>query len=160
MIQARALSVEPELVRLDREWQGSRHINFDYLVVATGTRLAQPAGMEYDDKLSSVAYLRKHQADVKRSRSILIVGGGAVGVQMATDLKECYPGKEVTVVQSRAQLMPGFHEQLHKLVKERFDELGVKCVPRNSHYQGPGWLTTRQARYGLACRCTGGRIPE
>ncbi|PLB45322.1 amid-like NADH oxidoreductase [Aspergillus steynii IBT 23096] len=128
VIQARAISVEPERILLDREWQGSRHINFDYLVVATGTRLAQPAGMKHDDKLSSVAYLQKHQADVQRSRSILIVGGGAVGVQMATDLKECYPDKEVTVVQSRAQLMPGFHEQLHALVKERFDELGVRFV--------------------------------
>ncbi|KAB8070096.1 hypothetical protein BDV29DRAFT_198180 [Aspergillus leporis] len=128
VIQARALSVQPHHVKLDREWQGTSQIPFDYLVVATGTRLVQPAGMRHDDKLSSVAYLQNHQNDVKKAKSILIAGGGAVGVQMATDLKEFYPDKEITVVQSRPQLMSGFHEGLHDLVKERFDELGIKFV--------------------------------
>ena len=134
MIQAHALSVQSQRVLLDRAWQGSSSISFDYLVVATGTRLAQPAGMKHDDKLSSVAYLQKHQDDVQRSRSILIVGGGAVGVQMATDLKERFPEKEVTVVHSRGLLMPGFHEQLHALVKERFDDQGVRLVLQNSRF--------------------------
>ncbi|KAA8643816.1 hypothetical protein EYZ11_007581 [Aspergillus tanneri] len=128
VVQARALSVQSHQVHLDREWQGSKNLPFDYLVVATGTRLIPPGGMTRDDKLSSVDYLQKHQAYVRRSRSILIAGGGAVGVQMATDLKERYPDKEITVAQSRAQLMPGFHEELHRLVKDRFDELGIKFI--------------------------------
>jgi NADH dehydrogenase FAD-containing subunit len=115
-------------VTLDRQWQDSKQIPYDYLAIATGTRLAQPAGMKNDDKVSSVEYLRNHQADIKRAKSILIVGGGAVGVQMATDLKEYYPDKAVTLVQSRARVMPLFHEQLHELIKKRFDELGVRYV--------------------------------
>lgn len=128
VVQARALSVQPHYLQLDREWQGSAQVPFEYLVVATGSRLAEPAGMRDDDKVLSVTYLQKHQAGVKRARSIVIVGGGAVGVQMATDLKEYYPDKEVTVVQSRPKLMPQFHEKLHEIVKARFDELGVKLV--------------------------------
>lgn len=84
--------------------------------------------MRHDDKLSSVTYLQNHQADVKRAKSIVIVGGGAVGVQMATDLKESCPDKKITVVQSRPKLMPQFHERLHEIVKGRFDELGVEYV--------------------------------
>lgn len=57
---------------------------------------------------------------------MVIVGGGAVGVQMATDLKEIYPEKEVTLVHSRTELMPLYHETLSDLIKERFKELGVK----------------------------------
>lgn len=128
VVQARVTSVHPQHVQLDREWQGSTEIPFDYIVVATGTRLSKPAAMEKDDKLSSVEYLQKHQADIKRSQSILIVGGGAVGVQMATDLKEYYPEKDITVVQSRPQLMPSFHTGLHDLIKERFDELGINLI--------------------------------
>ncbi|KAJ5689856.1 hypothetical protein N7462_004248 [Penicillium macrosclerotiorum] len=128
VIQARVTSVQPHHIELDREWQGSKQIPFDYVVVATGTRLSKPAGMEFDDKRSSVDYLQKHQADVKRAQSILIVGGGAVGVQMATDLKEWYPEKKVTVVQSRPRVMPTFNPQLHELVSRRFDELGVKLI--------------------------------
>ncbi|KAL4869199.1 hypothetical protein BDV12DRAFT_208738 [Aspergillus spectabilis] len=128
VIQARVLSVQPNHVKLDREWQGSAKISFDYLVVATGTRLSEPAGMRDNDKVSSVAYLQKHQNDIKKSKSILIAGGGAVGVQMATDLKEYYPDKEVTVVQSRPYLMPQYHPKLHELIKRRFDELGIKFI--------------------------------
>jgi NADH dehydrogenase FAD-containing subunit len=84
--------------------------------------------MEHDDKQSSVEYLQKHQADVKRSQSILIVGGGAVGVQMATDLKEYYPDKEVTVVQSRPRVMPNFHPRLHEIIEKRFEELGIRLI--------------------------------
>lgn len=113
---------------MDREWHGSKELPFDYVVLATGTRLSKPAAMDDDDKASSVEYLQKHQASVKRSKSILIVGGGAVGVQMATDLKEYYPDKEVTVVQSRPQVMPNFHFGLHHLIKRRFDELGIRLI--------------------------------
>jgi NADH dehydrogenase FAD-containing subunit len=84
--------------------------------------------MEHDDKQSSVEYLQKHQADIKRSKSILIVGGGAVGVQMATDLKEYYPDKEVTVVQSRPRVMPNFHPRLHEIIEKRFEELGIQLI--------------------------------
>lgn len=128
MVQARVLAVQSEHVELDREWQGSRKIPFDFAVIATGTRLSKPAAMEYDDKPSSVDYLQKHQADVEKSQSILIVGGGAVGVQMATDLKEYYPNKEVTVVQSRPRVMPAFHSELHELIQRRFNELGIKLI--------------------------------
>ncbi|KAJ5684893.1 uncharacterized protein N7477_001238 [Penicillium maclennaniae] len=128
VVPARVLSVQPQHVELDREWQGSRQIPFEFAVLATGTRLSKPAAMEYDDKPSSVDYLQKHQADVKRSQSILIVGGGAVGVQMATDLKEHYPHKEVKVVQSRPRLMPNFHSDLHELIQRRFNELGIKLI--------------------------------
>lgn len=127
-MQARVLSVQPKYVNLDRAWQGQSQIPYEYLVVATGTRLAEPAAMRDEDKVSSVQYLQKHQADVKQARSVVIVGGGAVGVQMATDMKELYPEKEITVVQSRDQLMPQFHRGLHEIVKKRFDELGIKYV--------------------------------
>ena len=46
-------------------------------------------------------------------------------MQMATDLKEYFPDKQVTVAQSRDRLMPKFHDKLHELIKRRFDELGV-----------------------------------
>ena len=128
VIQARVSSIESGHVELDREWEGSKQIPYDYIVVATGTRLSKPAAMDDDDKPSSVKYLQRHQADIKRSQSIVIVGGGAVGVQMATDLKEYYPTKDITVIQSRAQLMPTFHIKLHELVKKRFDDLGIKLI--------------------------------
>ncbi|QKX63506.1 uncharacterized protein TRUGW13939_10677 [Talaromyces rugulosus] len=128
VVSARVLSIQAQHVKIDREWQGSTQIPFEYLAIATGTRLKEPAAMRYDDKASSVVYLKKHQDSVKQSKSITIVGGGAVGIQMATDLKEFYPEKEVTLVHSRAHVMPHFHEKLHGIIAKRFDALGIQLI--------------------------------
>ncbi|KAK4038061.1 putative FAD binding protein [Parachaetomium inaequale] len=136
--RARAVSLQPHTLTLDREWQGSRTIPFDFLVVATGTRLAAPGTMPDDDKPPSVRYLQTYQSGIKSARSVVIIGGGAVGVQMACDLKELYPAKEVTLVHSRAHLMPVYHEGLSNLIKARFAELGVKLVTGSRVVVPPG----------------------
>lgn len=122
------MSLQPHSLTLDREWQGSRTLSFDFLVVATGTRLAAPGTMPDDDKPPSVSYLQAYQAGIKQARSIVVIGGGAVGVQMACDLKELYPSKRVTLVHSRNQLMPIYHTALSDLIKARLVELGVDLV--------------------------------
>jgi NADH dehydrogenase FAD-containing subunit len=94
--------------------------------------------MPDDDKLPSVRYLQAYQARIKSARSIVVIGGGAVGVQMACDLKELYPEKSVTLVHSREQLMPVYHEGLSNLIKERFKELGVDLVTGSRVVVPPG----------------------
>jgi pyruvate/2-oxoglutarate dehydrogenase complex dihydrolipoamide dehydrogenase (E3) component len=135
------VSLQPHSLTLDREWQSSRTIPFDYAVVATGTRLAAPGTMPDDDKPPSVRYLQSHQAGIKAANSILIIGGGAVGVQMACDLKELYPSKTVTLVHSRDTLMPAYHEALSNLIKARFAELGVNVVTGSRVVIPPGGFT-------------------
>lgn len=45
---------------------------------------------------------------------------------MATDIGEIYPAKQVTLVHSRLQLLNRFHNDLHKIAKQRCEELRVK----------------------------------
>jgi NADH dehydrogenase FAD-containing subunit len=62
---------------------------------------------------------------VQHSSSIAIIGGGAVGVQLATDIKELYPDKNVTLIHSRPTVMNRFHDDLDAIIKKRCKELGV-----------------------------------
>ncbi|KAL1864578.1 hypothetical protein Daus18300_007594 [Diaporthe australafricana] len=128
IVQAKVVSLKSKELTLDREWQGSKQLPFEYLVAATGTRLASPGSMPSDDKAPAVEYLKKYNQGIKNSKSVILIGGGAVGVQMACDLKEVYPDKEVTLVHSREHIMPVYHERLSDMIKERFAELGVKFV--------------------------------
>ncbi|KAI1741961.1 FAD/NAD(P)-binding domain-containing protein [Xylaria scruposa] len=128
VVKARVSALYKDRVVLDRDWQGMREIPFDYLVVATGTKLRAPGTMQDDEKPLSVKYLQAYQQQLKDAKSVAIIGGGAVGVQMATDLKEIYPDKEVTLIHSRNQLMPVYHEKLDEIIKARFQELGIKLV--------------------------------
>ncbi|WZH48592.1 Oxidoreductase [Fusarium acuminatum] len=128
IVQARVLSLQKNNLTLDRSWQGSTEIPFEYAVVATGTRLQAPSNMQYDDKKTSVDYFRTYQQGIKNANSIVIVGGGAVGVQMATDLGEVYPEKKVTLVHSRDRLMQLYHEKMDAIIRDRLQELGVDVI--------------------------------
>lgn len=81
IVQAKVISLKPKELTLDREWQGSKQLPFEYLVAATGTRLASPGTMPSDEKRHSVDYLKQYNQGIKNSKSVLIIGGGAVGVQ-------------------------------------------------------------------------------
>ena len=126
MVEARVTDVQADNVAIDRPFEGKDLIPFEYLVIATGTRLTPPSGMPQDDKTSSVNFLRGHQTRAQKAKSIVLIGGGAVGVQMALDLKERYPEKDVTVVQSRDRVMPQFDQRLHNIIAKSFQDAGIK----------------------------------
>lgn len=84
--------------------------------------------MPGSEKLDGVEYLRKHAKKVMESKRLVFIGGGAVGVQLATDAKELYPEKSVTLVHSRPAVMNRYHPKLHQLIAERCSELGIDLV--------------------------------
>jgi apoptosis-inducing factor 2 len=128
-IQARVASLSKSSIHLDRqiEIDGMRtdSIPYAFLVIATGTKLTPPSSLPGTEKLAGVEYLQKHAQTVMRSSRIVIIGGGAVGVQTATDIKELYPEKSVTLVHSRKHLMNKFESRFHELIAERCAELGI-----------------------------------
>ena len=132
VIQARVTSLNRDFVQLDRkvllDGQQLDNIPFSYLVVATGTKLSPPSTLPGSEKLEGTTWLRKHAQKVARSMQIVVIGGGAVGVQMATDIKELYPQKSVVLVHSRQNVMNKFHYKFHDIITERCDELGIDMV--------------------------------
>ncbi|KAH6639392.1 FAD/NAD-P-binding domain-containing protein [Boeremia exigua] len=132
IIQAKALSLSADSITLDREveldGQTTNIIPFAALAITTGTKLSAPSTLPGSEKLDGTSYLRKHAARVEASNQIAIIGGGAVGVQTATDIKQLFPAKSVTLIHSRPQLMPVYHPGLHSIIMERLAELGVKTV--------------------------------
>ncbi|KAF3007889.1 hypothetical protein E8E13_010989 [Curvularia kusanoi] len=132
VVQAKALRLTKDAITLDREveldGEMTSTIPFAALAITTGTKLSPPSTLPGSEKLDGTAYLRKHAAQVEASNKIVIIGGGAVGVQMATDIKQLFPAKEVTLVHSRPTLMSKFDPRLHAIVAQRFAELGVQTV--------------------------------
>jgi NADH dehydrogenase FAD-containing subunit len=98
------------------------------LAMATGTKLTPPSTLPGHDKLGGTAYLRKHASQIENSSRIVIIGAGAVGVQMATDIKELYPEKNMALIHSREHMINRFHPALHEVVRQRNAELGIDMV--------------------------------
>ncbi|KAK3677443.1 vacuolar protein sorting/targeting protein PEP1 [Recurvomyces mirabilis] len=171
IIQARAIDLTNNEVKLDRmvEFEGGQvdSLPYSYLVIATGTKLSPPSTLPGSDKLGGVDYLQKHVQKIRRSSKIAVIGAGAVGVQMATDVKELYPEKDVTLIHSRNHLMNTFDGKLHEIVKDRCDELGIKLALGSRVKLPPGGFPTdgrafdielvdgRKVGTELAIVCTG-----
>jgi NADH dehydrogenase FAD-containing subunit len=77
VVRARATEVRPDSVVLDH----GEPIPYDFLMLATGTKLAPPGTLHTADKASGMAYFQEHQQHVQRAQNIVVIGGGAVGVR-------------------------------------------------------------------------------
>ncbi|KZV64519.1 FAD/NAD-P-binding domain-containing protein [Peniophora sp. CONT] len=124
VVQARATEVQPDKVVVDR----GEAVPYEYLVMATGTKLAPPGTLHTEGKVDGIAYFQEHQRQIKRAKNIVIVGGGAVGVQLTTDIKDYYKDKHVTLVHSRDRLMHKFHPKMGNILAARMAELGVDLI--------------------------------
>ncbi|KAJ0976639.1 hypothetical protein J5N97_012113 [Dioscorea zingiberensis] len=77
-----------------------RQIQYDYLVIATGHTYSTPRTRR--DRLEQ---FQEDNIKIKSSGSILIVGGGPTGVELAGEIAMDYPDKKVTLVHSGPRLL-------------------------------------------------------
>ena len=103
-----------ESVNLKQVTVAGKKISFDYLVIASGSRYSS----NLKTKQISTTYREKvvradHERLVKAQR-VLVVGGGLVGVECATEIKAAYPDKEVTIVESGAALVKRVHVNVQR----------------------------------------------
>ncbi|SPC63448.1 uncharacterized protein UHOD_01231 [Ustilago sp. UG-2017b] len=106
----------------------SVQIPYSHLVYALGSHLPDPLRTEARFKADGTHWMREIQERVKASNEIVLVGGGALGVQFATDIASVHPGKKVTLIHSRKQLLPNFDERVHEIAYHRLKQLGVNVV--------------------------------
>ncbi|KAL5391428.1 hypothetical protein DPSP01_001296 [Paraphaeosphaeria sporulosa] len=107
------------------ELKSGEKLRYEYLVIATGTSSRLPSKVVSTDSRDAEHELRGMQDEIQQARRIAIVGGGAVGVELASDIKDFYPEKEVTLVHSRAQLLSSFGPRLQNHVAETLTDMGI-----------------------------------
>ncbi|KAK4162359.1 hypothetical protein QBC43DRAFT_215319 [Cladorrhinum sp. PSN259] len=97
-------------------------VEYDYLVVAAGLRRVWPVVPQALDKKGWMAEAERHIEEGAKGRyGVLVVGGGAVGIEMAAELKLVRPELNVTLVHSREKLLSS--EPLPDEVKDKSLEL-------------------------------------
>lgn len=124
VVQARATSVEADGVTLE---DGAR-VEADYVVVTTGSSYAapfKPVGSDMDG-------LRAANADVHQKLQaadrVVIVGAGAVGVELAGEIAYAMPGKDVTLVASDKALFAEKGRKLGAVLVAKLTGMGVRVV--------------------------------
>ncbi|THU96823.1 FAD/NAD(P)-binding domain-containing protein [Dendrothele bispora CBS 962.96] len=79
-------------------------------------------------KNEGIAWLKAHQMLIEDAQSILVVGGGALGIQFATDIADIYSHKSVTLLHSREKLLPRFNAEMHTEIYLALESLGVHVI--------------------------------
>ncbi|KAJ7932884.1 hypothetical protein B0H13DRAFT_2178780 [Mycena leptocephala] len=90
-------------------------------------------------KPEGIAWLKQKQRIVEEAVSVLVVGGGALGIQFASDIASVHPTKSVTLLHSRARLLPRFDVlqalhalNVHVVLGERVDLASLSSLAPSS----------------------------
>jgi NADH dehydrogenase FAD-containing subunit len=103
-------------------------IDFDYLVIASGSSYAMPIKEQDTFFANRVKHLLEAYKKIQKSNKISIVGGGVVGVELASELCTHYKDKEITLIHSNSNLMERNNKKTSDYVKYFLEKHGVKLI--------------------------------
>ena len=147
-------------------------IHYDYLVLATGSNykgdLMKPRGGSLEDRIAHYGALNR---SVHAAEHIVIVGGGAVGVELAGEITESFPHKKITLLDAGSHILPLAATKLREWATAHLTDKGVN-IQLNSRIANPptppegdfastaGVITTQAGKnipYDIAFWCVGSR---
>jgi apoptosis-inducing factor 2 len=105
---------------------GSKRVPFNYLILATGAKANDP--FPNSNKAFSIDKIGENTSAIKSAKRIIVAGGGIVGIELAGELLEKYPDKNIMIVHSRKKLIPRFCEKSSELIQEKLSRKGVSFM--------------------------------
>ncbi|KAJ5779918.1 FAD-dependent pyridine nucleotide-disulfide oxidoreductase [Penicillium paradoxum] len=105
--------------------------SYDYLIAGSGLRRNFPTVPQSLRRSEFLKEAKKHMSDVKHARGgIVVIGGGAVGVEMAAELKILNPEQKVTLIHSRNRLLSSepLPDDFARRVESILRETGVDII--------------------------------
>jgi len=105
-----------------------KELPYDVLVLAPGSTWEGPLDFPEDSEAVK-DFVTESRARFKKAQHIVLVGGGAVGVEYAGEIKDDWPDKEVTIVHGdRILLNSTYPDRFRKGLEKSILARGVKIV--------------------------------
>ncbi|KAG1440092.1 hypothetical protein G6F56_012049 [Rhizopus delemar] len=108
-------------------------IDFDYLVVATGSSYSSQLKSSDTSSLYRMSGLEDTYLELLKARRVLIIGGGLVGCELASEISQqifpgAHPKKQVTLVDSHTNVVNRSEPRQQSMANRYLEELGVEVV--------------------------------
>ena len=101
----------------------------DYIVLATGSTYPFPAKSDLDRTVDAHEKTLGTHAALAAAARVLLVGAGAVGIELAGEIKAAWPSKQVTLVDVADDVLGGpFRPDLRAELRRQLGELGVQLL--------------------------------
>ncbi len=125
-------------------------LRFQQCIIAAGSQALKLPGFPWDDPrvMDSTDALQLGEVP----KQLLVVGGGIIGLEMATVYRAL--GSEVTVVELASQLIPGADADLVKPLADRLKKQGV------SVHLETKVVEAKAQKAGIACSFEGKSLPK
>jgi dihydrolipoamide dehydrogenase len=121
-VQGVAKFVSPHELEITGDDGKTQLLRFEQCIIAAGSQAVKLPNFPWDDKRVMDSTDALDLAEVPKS--LLVVGGGIIGLEMATVYSAL--GAKVTVVEFMDQLMPGADKDLVKPLADRLKKQGIE----------------------------------
>ncbi|KAF9647860.1 FAD/NAD(P)-binding domain-containing protein [Thelephora ganbajun] len=110
------------------ELAGGEILPYRALVLATGSKWTGPIDFPEDDA-DIRQFVSQWQQRFKSAEDVVIVGGGAVGIELAGELRDEYPNKKITIVQGSDKLLNStYPDRFRKFVQSQMRARGIDLI--------------------------------
>ncbi len=157
----RAKVVTGEVSEVARKYVklNSKKILYDYLVICSGSTYSSPIKDQNLVMDLRARNLRNCYDKLCKSKKILIIGGGLVGVELAGEILSKYKNKEVTLVHSMDRLMERNPKRASEYAEGYLKKRGVEITYNERFIDGKKreYFTNkgRKIKVDMAFLCTG-----
>ena len=119
-----------------KDEKDEEQLQYHALIVATGSKTHYPAFSTWDNKEDTLAAIKTTNATAAAAKSIVIVGGGATGVEFAGEVGELLNGRpgwfstpprkvSVTLLTSAEKLIPTLRNSIGEEAEQKLKGRGV-----------------------------------
>ncbi|KFY18694.1 hypothetical protein V493_08406 [Pseudogymnoascus sp. VKM F-4281 (FW-2241)] len=106
-------------------------VEYDYAICCSGLRREHPSVPQSLFREKYLEECKSHISDIRSVlESIVIVGGGAVGVEMSAELKLCFPDKSIKLIHSHTHVLSGepLPDKFKDVALDLLNEQGVETI--------------------------------
>jgi len=123
VVEGNAQFASPHTLEVETK-EGKKVVSFDHCIIAAGSQSARIPGFPYDDPrlMDSTGALQLKEVP----KRLLIIGGGIIGLEMATVYDAL--GSHVTVVEFMDRLIPGADPDIVKPLARRIEKRYEKIL--------------------------------
>ena len=123
VLEGKGQFASPQTLEVETK-QGRKVVSFDHCIIAAGSQSAQIPGLPYDDPRVMDSTAALELKDVPKR--LLIIGGGIIGLEMATVYDAL--GAKVTVVEFMDRLIPSADPDIVKPLARRIEKRYEKIL--------------------------------
>ena len=112
------------------EVSGHGPIEADYLVLATGTAYPFPAKHMESSSIIAKARIERVHANLEQASRVLIVGAGAVGIELAGEITSAFPDIAVTMLEISDKILPAgdYKPEIREAIADQLAQRRVEII--------------------------------